>query len=64
MYTNKSKILQKYKHSEESFNKVKNGKEIIAAILNELERSMNIVADSIEKTKEWKYYKYFYLCNF
>ena len=54
MYTNKSKILQKYKSSEESFNKVRNGKEIIAAILNELERSLNIVADSIEKTKEWK----------
>lgn len=54
MYTNKSKILQKYKNSEESFNKIKNGKEVIAAILNELERSMNIVADSIEKTKEWK----------
>ena len=38
MYTNKSKILQKYKSSEESFNKVRNGKEIIGAILNELER--------------------------
>ena len=54
MYTNKSKILQKYKSSEESFNKVRNGKEIIGAILNELERSLNIVADSIEKTKDWK----------
>ena len=29
MYTNKSKILEKYKNSEESFNKVKNGKEIM-----------------------------------
>ncbi len=54
MYTNKSKILEKYKNSEDSFNKVKNGKEIIAAILNELERSMHIVADSIENTKDWK----------
>ena len=54
MYTNKSKILEKYKNSEDSFNQVKNGKEIIAAILNELKRSMHIVADSIENTKNWK----------
>ena len=54
MYINKSKILEKYKNSEKSFNKEKTAKEVVAAILNELERSMIIVADSIERTKEWK----------
>ena len=54
MYLNKSKILENYKKSESAFNKVRDGKEIIGAILHELERSMNIVADSIEKTKNWK----------
>tara|TARA_E500000178_G_scaffold165339_1_gene164763 strand:- start:202 stop:618 length:417 start_codon:yes stop_codon:yes gene_type:complete len=54
MYINKSKILEKYKNSEQSFNKEKTAKEVVAAILNELERSMIIVADSIERTTEWR----------
>ena len=54
MYINKSKILEKYKNSEQSFNKEKTAKEVVAAILNELERSMIIVADSIERTIEWR----------
>ena len=54
MYLNKSKILENYKKSEDAFNKVRDSKEIVGAILHELERSMNIVADSIEKTKNWK----------
>ena len=54
MYLNKSKILENYKKSEDAFNKVRDGKDIVGAILHELERSMNIVADNIEKTKSWK----------
>ncbi len=54
MYVNKSKNLEKYQNSESSFNSVKTGNQIISGILKELERSMIIVADSIEKTKKWK----------
>ena len=54
MYANKSKNLEKYKKSEVSYNTTINGNQIISGILKELERSMMIVADSIEKTKSWK----------
>ena len=54
MYTNKSKNLKKYKLAEESSYAVKDKSEVISAILMELERSMNIVAETIEKTKKWK----------
>ena len=54
MYGNKSKNLEKYQKSEGSYNTVKNGNQVIFGILKELERSMNIVASSIEKTKKWK----------
>ena len=54
MYGNKSKNLEQYQKSEGSYNSVKSGNQVIFGILKELERSMNIVADSIEKTKEWK----------
>tara|TARA_S200000501_G_C20228572_1_gene484759 strand:+ start:113 stop:526 length:414 start_codon:yes stop_codon:yes gene_type:complete len=54
MYANKSKNLEKYKKSEGSYNSEKNGNQIISGILKELERSMIIVANSIEKTKDWK----------
>ena len=54
MYTNKSKNLQKYKVAEESSFNVKNKSEVIYSILTELKRSMNIVVDKIESTKEWR----------
>ncbi len=54
MYTNKSKNLKRYKTAEEASFAVKNKSEVISAILIELERSMNIVVDTIEKTKKWK----------
>jgi flagellar protein FliS len=54
MYGNKSKNLEQYQKSEGSYNSVKNGNQVVFGILKELERSMNIVAKSIEKTKEWK----------
>ena len=54
MYGNKSKNLEKYQKSEGSYNTVKSGNQVIFGILKELERSMKIVASSIEKTKEWK----------
>ena len=54
MYGNKSKNLEQYQKSEGSYNTVKTGNQVIFGILKELERSMNIVAKSIEKTKEWK----------
>lgn len=54
MYGNKSKNLEKYKKSEGSYNTTKTGNQIISGILRELERSMVIVANSIEKTKNWK----------
>ena len=49
MYHNKSKILNTYKKSEQSHNLAKDSKEIVSALLSELERSMNIVADKLEK---------------
>ena len=52
MYGNKSKNLEQYQKSEGSYNTVKNGNQVIFGILKELERSMNIVASSIEKTKK------------
>ncbi len=54
MYGNKSKNLKKYQNSELSYNNAKTGNQIISGILKELERSMIIVAESIEKTKDWK----------
>ena len=54
MYGNKSKNLEQYQKSEGSYNTVKTGNQVIFGILKELERSMNIVAKSIEKTKQWK----------
>ena len=54
MYGNKSKNLEKYRKSEGSYNTTKTGNQIISGILRELERSMVIVASSIEKTKNWK----------
>ena len=54
MYTNKSKNLQKYKSAEESSFIVKDKSQVVSAILNELKRSMNIVVDKIESTKEWR----------
>ena len=54
MYTNKSKNLQKYKLTEESSFIVKDKSAVISAILIELKRSMNIVVEKIESTKEWK----------
>ena len=54
MYINKSKNLQSYKISEESSYAVKDKPAVVSAILMELKRSMNIVADKIETTKEWK----------
>ena len=54
MYGNKSKNLEQYKKSEGSFNTVKTSNQVVFVILKELERSMSIVAESIEKTKEWK----------
>ena len=54
MYGNKSKNLEQYQKSEGSFNTVKTGNQVVFGILKELERSMSIVAESIEKTKEWK----------
>jgi flagellar protein FliS len=54
MYTNKSKSLKKYKQTEQSLYSEKNKSEVVSAILLQLQRSMNIVADTIEKTKDWK----------
>ena len=54
MFTNKSKNLQKYKLTEQALFSEKNKTEVVTAILSELERSMNIVAETIEKTKKWK----------
>ena len=54
MYTNKSKNLQKYKLAQESSFVVKDKSAVISAILIELKRSMNIVVDKIESTKEWR----------
>ena len=54
MYGNKSKNLEQYQKSEGSYNTVKNGNQVVFGILMELERSMHIVASSIEKTKAWK----------
>ena len=54
MYINKSKNLQNYKLSEESSYAVKDKPAVVSAILMELNRSMKIVADKIETTKEWK----------
>ena len=45
MYINKSKNLQSYKISEESSYAVKDKPAVVSAILMELKRSMNIVAD-------------------
>ena len=52
MYANKSKNLEQYQKLEGSYNTVKSGNQIVFGILKELERSMNIVAENIEKTKE------------
>ena len=54
MYSNKSKNLEQYQKSEGSFNTIKTGNQVISGILKELQRSMVIVADSIEKTRNWK----------
>ena len=54
MYTNKSKNIQKYKNNEQALFSEKSKNEVISAILLELERSMNIVVQTIEKTKKWK----------
>jgi flagellar protein FliS len=54
MYGNKSKNLERYQKAEGSYNTVKSGNQVIFGILKELERSMKIVASSIEKTKKWK----------
>tara|TARA_B100001094_G_C17668523_1_gene547626 strand:- start:191 stop:613 length:423 start_codon:yes stop_codon:yes gene_type:complete len=54
MYINKSKNLKKYKQTEQSLYSEKNKSQVVSAILLELQRSMNIVADTIEKTKDWK----------
>ena len=54
MYTNKSKNIQKYKNNEQALFSEKSKNEVISAILIELERSMNIVVQTIEKTKKWK----------
>ena len=54
MYTNKSKNIQKYKNNEQAIFSEKSRSEVISAILLELERSMNIVVQTIEKTKKWK----------
>ena len=54
MYTNKSKNLQKYKNNEQTLFSEKSKNEVISAILIELERSMNIVVETIQKTKKWK----------
>ena len=54
MYYNKSKILNTYKKSEQSYNLEKNSSEIVAALLSELVRSMNIVADKLENIKTLK----------
>ena len=54
MYSNKSKNLQKYQKNEQTLFSEKSKNEVISAILIELERSMNIVAQTIEKTKKWK----------
>ena len=54
MYSNKSKNLQKYKKNEQTLFSEKSKNEVISAILIELQRSMNIVAETIEKTKKWK----------
>ena len=54
MYTNKSKNLQKYKKNEQALFLEKSKNEVISAILMELERSMNIVVETIEKTRQWK----------
>ena len=54
MYTNKSKNIQKYKNNEQALFSEKSKNEVISAILLELERSMNIVIQTIEKTKKWK----------
>ena len=53
MYSNKSKNLQKYKKNEQALFLEKNKNEVISAILMELERSMNIVVETIEKTRKW-----------
>ena len=54
MYGNKSKNLEQYQKSEGAFNTIKTGNQVIAGILKELHRSMVIVANNIEKTKNWK----------
>ena len=54
MFTNKSKNIQKYKNNEQALFSEKSKSEVISAILLELERSMNIVVQTIEKTKKWK----------
>ncbi len=54
MFTNKSKNIQKYKNNEQALFSEKSKGEVISAILLELERSMNIVVQTIEKTKKWK----------
>ena len=54
MFTNKSKNIQKYKNNEQALFSEKSKNEVISAILIELERSMNIVVQTIEKTKKWK----------
>ena len=54
MYYNKSKILNTYKKSEQSYYLEKNSSEIVAALLSELVRSMNIVADKVENIKTLK----------
>ena len=51
MYTNKSKNIQKYKNNEQALFSEKSKSEVISAILLELERSMNIVVQTIEKQK-------------
>ena len=54
MYSNKSKNLQNYRKNEQALYLEKSKNEVISAILMELERSMNIVVETIEKTRKWK----------
>ena len=47
MYSNKSKNLQNYRKNEQALYLEKSKNEVISAILMELERSMNIVVETI-----------------
>lgn len=51
MNNKKSKIFKQYKNTEVANFSEKSPIQVIGAILNELERSMTIVADKIEKDK-------------